>query len=76
VTWVGLKTGRRKTGRANLDTFLDITFVLLELFNTKITKVLQGSQPVLSSTRHKMTNNVQGSLKVYKYTGEIEAGLQ
>jgi hypothetical protein len=31
-TWVGLKTGWRKTGRANFDTFLDITFVLLELF--------------------------------------------
>jgi hypothetical protein len=29
--WVGLKTGRRKTGRANLDTFLDITLLLLEL---------------------------------------------
>jgi hypothetical protein len=29
---VGLKTGRRKTGRADFDTFLDITFLLLELF--------------------------------------------
>jgi hypothetical protein len=29
---VGLKTGRRKTGRANFDIFLDITFLLLELF--------------------------------------------
>ena len=29
---VGLKTGRRKTGRENFDTFLDITFLLLELF--------------------------------------------
>ena len=31
VKRVGLKTGRRKTGRANFDIFLDITFVLLEL---------------------------------------------
>ena len=31
---VGLKTGRRKTGRTNCDTFLDITFLLLELFFT------------------------------------------
>ena len=29
---VGLKTGQRKTGRANFDIFLDITFLLLELF--------------------------------------------
>ena len=28
---VGLKTGRRKTGRANFDTYLDITFLLFEL---------------------------------------------
>jgi hypothetical protein len=28
----GLKTRRRKTGRANSDIFLDITFLLLELF--------------------------------------------
>ena len=33
ITGVGLKTGRRKTGRANCDTFLAITFLLLELFN-------------------------------------------
>ena len=30
---VGLKTGRRKTERANFDTFLDITFLLVELFS-------------------------------------------
>ena len=29
---VGLKTGLRKTGRANFDTFLDITFLFLEPF--------------------------------------------
>jgi hypothetical protein len=30
--WVGLKTGRRKTGRANFDILLDITFLLFEIF--------------------------------------------
>jgi hypothetical protein len=29
---VGIKTRRRKTGRANFDSFLDITFLLLKLF--------------------------------------------
>jgi hypothetical protein len=29
---VGLKTGRRKTGRANFDAFFEITFLLLEFF--------------------------------------------
>jgi hypothetical protein len=30
---VGLKTGLRKTGRANFDTFLDITCLLVELLH-------------------------------------------
>ena len=32
IIGVGLKTGRRKTGRANFDTFFEITFLLLEFF--------------------------------------------
>ena len=37
---VGLKTGRRKTGRANFDTFLDITFLhAFQIYNHLLTEV-------------------------------------